>query len=50
MYHVFTTKLIKENGMDWWEKKLNASRLTVKYTRGDYETIISDYKVKLEQL
>ena len=50
MYHVFATKLIKENGMEWWEKKLNASRLAVKYTRGDFETIIEDYKRKLDEL
>lgn len=49
-YPIFTTKLIKENGMAWWEKKLKASRLTVKYTRGDFETIIEDYKQKLSEL
>ena len=47
-YPVFTTKLIKENGMEWWEKKLAGSREAVKITRSDYEGIIESYKTKLD--
>ena len=49
-YPVFVTKLIQENGMDWWEKKLAASREVVKYTRADLEDLIAGYKTKLECL
>ena len=47
-YPIFTTKLIKENGMEWWEKKLEDSRQLVKLTRDDYEEIIESYKTKLD--
>jgi hypothetical protein len=47
-YTIFTTKLIKEHGMEWWDNKLTNSRIPVKYTRSDLEEIISDYKRKLE--
>lgn len=47
MYHVFTTKLIKENGMDWWEKKLEGAKQIVKLTRADLEEMIESYKAKL---
>ena len=49
-YEIFTTKLIKENGMDWWEKKLAGAREVVKLTRSDLEEIIETYKAKLEKL
>lgn len=49
-YPVFTTKLIKENGMDWWEEKLAGARQVVKLTRSDLEGIIETYKQKLEEL
>lgn len=49
-YPVFTTKLIKENGMDWWEAKLAGARQIVKYTRSDLEELINTYKAKLETL
>lgn len=39
-YTIFTTKLIKENGMEWWENKLTNSRVLVKYTRADLEELI----------
>lgn len=49
-YHIFTTKLIKENGMDWWEKKLQGARQIVKLSRSDFEDLIQTYKQKLEAL
>lgn len=49
-YPIFTTKLIKEKGMDWWENKLSGARAIVKLTRGDYEGLIEMYKKKLEAL
>lgn len=47
MYHVFATKLIKENGMEWWEQKLQGARQIVKYTRADMEALIESFKAKL---
>jgi len=49
-YPVFTTKLIKEKGMEWWEAKLEGARAIVKLTRADYESLIQSYKQKLEEL
>lgn len=49
-YPIFTTKLIKENGMDWWEGKLSGARQLVKLTRSDIESLIESYKGKLEEL
>lgn len=49
-YEVFTLKMIKEHGTDWWEKKLDAARLPVKYTSSDIESLIETYKAKLESL
>lgn len=49
-YHIFTTKLIKEHGMDWWEQKLTDSRKVVKYTRSDLEDLILHYESKLSAL
>ena len=49
-YPIFTTRLIKEKGMDWWEKKLDGSRAPVKYVRSDIEDMIQSYKQKLEEL
>lgn len=46
-YPIFTTKLIKENGMEWWEKKLEGARQIVKYTRADIEQMIENYKRKV---
>lgn len=46
-YHMFTTRLIKENGMDWWEAKLEGSREVVKYTRSDLEDLILVLKTKI---
>lgn len=49
-YPVFTTKLIKEKGMEWWEKKLEESRLVRKYTTAELEEMIQNYKQKLSEL
>ena len=49
-YEVFTTKLIKENGMDWWEKKLAGAREVVKLTRADLESLIEQMKANLAEL
>lgn len=47
-YPIFTTKLIKENGMEWWESKLAGAGRIVKYTRADLEELIDVWKSKLE--
>lgn len=49
MYHVFSTKLIKENGLEWWEEKLARARHVVKYTRDDLEKIIAGLKRDLAE-
>ena len=49
-YPVFVTKLIEENGLEWWQGKLQASRRVVKYTRSDLEALIEEYKGKLDAL
>lgn len=46
-YQIFTTKLIKENGMAWWEHKLEQSRRIVKYTRTEIEGLIAYYEAEL---
>ena len=42
-YHIFTAKLIKENGLAWWERKEFESRGTLKLTRADYEELIERF-------
>jgi len=49
-YHIFATKLIKEHGLEWWERKLVESRRVVKYTAADLEDLIEDLKQKLKSL
>ena len=49
-YAVFITRLIKENGLEWWQKKEASSRGTIHYTRSDLEDLIAAYKAKLEAL
>lgn len=46
-YPVFTTKLIKEKGMEWWEQKLEQSRQIRKWSRSELEEFIDSYKQKL---
>jgi hypothetical protein len=47
-YQIFVTKLIEENGFEWWQKKLEASRQIVKKNLEDYESFIDECKLKLE--
>jgi len=47
-YTIFTTKLIKERGMDWWEAKLAGSNKPVKFTRSDLQALIDRYKLPPE--
>lgn len=49
-YPVFTAKLIREHGLEWFEAKLAGARQAVKLTRTDLEEIIAKYKQKLEEL
>jgi len=49
-YEVFAAKLIKENGLEWFERKLAGAREIVKYTRSDVEDLIAAYRQKLEGL
>jgi hypothetical protein len=50
MHHVFAAKLIKENGMDWWEQKLSTSRQIKKWSRDELEQKIESYKARLQAL
>ena len=50
MYHVFTTKLIKENGMPWWECKLVESKKVMKWDRVKLEDKIESFKQRLKDL
>lgn len=49
-YPVFTAKLIRERGLDWWELKLEESRSLKLYTRTDLETKIQGYRERLNKL
>jgi hypothetical protein len=49
-YPIFASKLIRENGLEWFESKLAGARKTVKLTRGDLEGLIQDYQAKLAKL
>lgn len=49
-HKIFTTKLIKENGMEWWENKLTKSTDVVKYSRDDLESIKEFYAAKFSEL
>jgi hypothetical protein len=49
-HHIFTAKLIRENGLEWWERKLQGSRRLVKYNREDYERIREEFEWKTQQL
>ena len=43
--HIFAAKLIKENGLAWWERKEFESRGTLKLTRADYEELIERFSL-----
>lgn len=49
-YPVFTAKLIRENGLEWFESKLEGARKAVKLTRSDLEDLINEFKQKLADL
>lgn len=49
-YPVFAAKLVRENGIDWWEKKLEESNKIKIYTRGDLESLIESYRERLNAL
>lgn len=49
-YQVFVAKLIRENGLDWWEEKLIESRQLKNYSREDLNEIILGYRVRLAEL
>lgn len=49
-YEIFATQLIRENGLEWFERKLEGARRVVKYTRSDLEDLIESYKLKLKTL
>jgi hypothetical protein len=49
-YHIFAAKLIRENGMDWWERKLASAKQINKWTRPELEDKIESYKARLASL
>lgn len=49
-YHIYTTKLIKENGLDWWECKLVESKKVKKWNRVELEETIEKFKQRLKTL
>ena len=49
-YPIFTAKLIRENGLEWFEQKLIKARQAVKYTRSDLEALIAEFQNKLKAL
>ncbi len=50
MYHIFTTKLIEENGMDWWQCQLVESKKVMKWDRVKLEEKIVSLKQRLKEL
>ena len=44
-YPVFTTRLIQEKGMLWWEQKLVDSRRVMHWSRSDLLALIKRYSV-----
>ena len=49
-YPVFTARLIRENGLEWFEQKLVEARKAVKVTRAEYENKIAEFMSKIEAL
>lgn len=50
MHYIFSTKLIQENGMEWWERKLLGVHQIAKWSRSDLQSKIEDYKERLAKL
>jgi len=49
-YPVFSAKLVREHGIDWWERKLEESKQIKIYTRTDIEELILSYLERLDKL
>ena len=49
-YPVFSARLVREHGIDWWEKKLEESNKVKIYTRADLENLIESYRQRLRGL
>lgn len=49
-YPIFTSKLIRENGLEWFEAKLISARAVVKISRAEYEDKIQDLKLRLAEI
>lgn len=49
-YHIFATKLIEENGLDWWKCELVESKKIKKWSRVELEETIEKYKQRLKEL
>jgi len=49
-YTIFTTKLIKEKGMKWWENKLFNSKKVKKYSQSELKELYEHYKSEVEKL
>jgi len=49
-HKVFTYKMIKQHGLEWWENKLFNARKTVKLNRNDYENLEKDFILKTQQI
>ena len=49
-YPFFTTRLIKEKGMEWWESKLLSAKQVKKWTRGELEAKCEEYRTRLAAL
>ena len=49
-YEIFAAKLIRENGLEWFERKLESSRQVRKWNRSELEEFIETYKQRLKEL
>lgn len=49
-YEIFAAKLIRENGIEWFERKLDNARHVKKWNRTELEGFIETYKAKLKEL
>lgn len=49
-YEIFAAKLIRENGLEWFEEKLSNARQAVKWDRSAIEGLIESYQTKLKEL
>lgn len=49
-YPVFTTKLIEENGFEWWKEKLEGSKRVVKFSRAELEELIEHFQQKIVEI